>query len=130
MDWPRALEGILDGVEGGLAALLGTPDGLLVEAVARRRPGLGRAYLEAALAEHVALFQKLRAAYAETLGEPDLEEVWARGQGLMGYLRRLPGGLFLLLIMGPGANLGRARLEAGRLVQALDKEGVWPTSRP
>jgi len=54
---PELLQDLLDRVEGSLAAAIGTADGLLVEGV-RKRP----LDLEAAIAEHAALWRQARAA--------------------------------------------------------------------
>lgn len=135
VDLAAALQDLLDRVEGGWAAAVGTLDGLLVEGVTRRRdpayPGPGPGpYLEAALAEHAALWAKARALYAQTLGVDRVEEFWVQGSRISGYVRALPGELLLLLLLGPEANLGRARLMAARLAEALTEGKVWPTSRP
>ena len=112
---PELLQDLLDQVEGSLAAAIGTPDGLLVEGV-RKRP----LDLEAAIAEHAALWRQARAAYARSLGT-----------GVVGYLRSMrtrdPEPLFLLLLLTPEANLGQARLAARRLLDRAGGVVAWPT---
>ncbi|VCU52281.1 hypothetical protein TTHN1_00026 [Thermus thermophilus] len=118
---PELLQDLLDQVEGSLAAAIGTPDGLLVEGV-RKRP----LDLEAAIAEHAALWRQARAAYARSLGAEEVGELLVGGTGVVGYLRSMrtrdPEPLFLLLLLAPEANLGQARLAARRL---LDRAGGW-----
>ena len=95
---PELLQDLLDRVEGSLAAAIGTADGLLVEGV-RKRP----LDLEAAIAEHAALWRQARAAYARSLGAEEVGELLVGGTGVVGYLRSMrtrdPEPLFLLLLL-------------------------------
>ncbi|GLV48033.1 hypothetical protein TJA_11910 [Thermus sp. LT1-2-5] len=121
------LQRLLDRVEGAFAAGLGTLDGLLVEGVRRKRVDL-----EAAIAEHAALFRQARTAYAASLGAARVEELWIGGHPVVGYARmaRAPKAredLFLLLLLEPSANLGRARVEAAKAVETLWEVVGWPT---
>lgn len=132
------LQHLLDQVEGAFAAAIGTLDGLLVEGVRRRRVDL-----EAAVAEHAALLRQARAAYAGSLGTPRVQELLVGGHPVVGYahvVRRagpnpqgpLPRGkgpeeLFLLLLMGPGANLGQARVQTAKAVEKLAEVAGWLT---
>ncbi|GGM96919.1 hypothetical protein GCM10007092_08260 [Thermus composti] len=122
----EALQGLLDRVEGAFAAGLGTLEGLLVEGVRRRRVDL-----EAAIAEHAALLRQARSAYAGSLGSPRVEELLVGGHPVVGYARMLgPSSreeLFLLLLLSPEANLGRARLEAAKTAGRLLEVVGWPT---
>lgn len=72
---PELLQDLLDRVEGSLAAAIGTADGLLVEGV-RKRP----LDLEAAIAEHAALWRQARAAYARSLGAEEVGELLVGGR--------------------------------------------------
>ena len=116
------LQELLDRVEGAHAAAIGTLEGLLVEGVKRRRVDL-----EAAIAEHAALLRQAQSAYAHTLGTPRIHELLVGGNPVIGYAQMLGEGLFLLLLLGPGANLGQARLQAGRLGEGLKEVMGWPT---
>ncbi|TBH17475.1 hypothetical protein [Thermus thermamylovorans] len=124
------LQSLLDRVEGAFAAAIGTLEGLLVEGVRRRRVDL-----EAAVAEHAALLRQARAAYAASLGTPGVEELLVAGYPVVGYarmVRPLSGprpweDLFLLLLMGPEANLGQARLASARGMEGLAEVVGWPT---
>ena len=123
---PELLQDLLDRVEGSLAAAIGTADGLLVEGV-RTRP----LDLEAAIAEHAALWRQARAAYARSLGAEEVGELLVGGTGVVGYLRSMrtrdPEPLFLLLLLTPEANLGQARLAARRLLDRAGGVVAWPT---
>jgi predicted regulator of Ras-like GTPase activity (Roadblock/LC7/MglB family) len=116
------LQKLLDRVEGAHAAAIGTLEGLLVEGVKRRRLDL-----EAAIAEHAALLRQAQGAYAHTLGTPRVHELLVGGNPVIGYARMLGEDLFLLLLLGPGANLGQARLQAGHLGENLREVMGWPT---
>jgi predicted regulator of Ras-like GTPase activity (Roadblock/LC7/MglB family) len=120
------LQELLYRVEGAHAAAIGNLEGLLVEGVKRRRVDL-----EAAIAEHAALLRQARAAYASALGSPTLQELWVGASPVVGYARMLGvpprEDLFLLLLMDPEANLGQARLQAGRLGLALLEVTGWLT---
>ncbi|AEV15618.1 MAG: hypothetical protein NZ846_05330 [Thermus sp.] len=124
------LQSLLDRVEGSFAAALGTLDGLLVEGVRRRRVDL-----EAAIAEHAALLRQAGRAYAGALGSPQIQELLVVGHPVVGYARMAratPGltpqeSLFLLVLMGPEANLGQARLQATQVAERLAEVTGWLT---
>ncbi|WP_038058201.1 roadblock/LC7 domain-containing protein [Thermus amyloliquefaciens] len=128
------LQHLLDQVEGAFAAAIGTLDGLLVEGARRRRVDL-----EAAVAEHAALLRQAKAAYAGSLGTPRVQELLVGGHPVVGYahvVRRAgpnpqrgtgPEELFLLLLMGPDANLGQARWQTAKAAGKLAEVAGWLT---
>lgn len=132
------LQHLLDHVEGAFAAAIGTLDGLLVEGARRRRVDL-----EAAVAEHAALLRQAKAAYAGSLGTPRVHELLVGGNPVVGYVhvvrRAGPGPqkpsprgqeheeLFLLLLLGPEANLGQARVQTAKAVEKLAEVAGWLT---
>lgn len=132
------LQDLLDRVEGALAAAIGTLDGLLVEGVRRKRLDL-----EAAVAEHAALFRQAKAAYSRSLGTARVHELLVGGHPVVGYAHAVrpfrprpqgtspkgqdPEELFLLLLLGPEANLGQARLQTAKTVEKLAEVAGWLT---
>ncbi|SDE41380.1 Predicted regulator of Ras-like GTPase activity, Roadblock/LC7/MglB family [Thermus arciformis] len=124
------LHELLTRVDGAFAAALGTLEGLLVEGVGRRRVDL-----EAAVAEHAALLRQAQAAYAGSLFTPRVEELLVGGHPVVGYARmvgaRSPSregkGLFLLLLLEAGGNLGQARRQAAKAAERLLEVAGWLT---
>lgn len=132
------LQHLLEQVEGAFATAIGTLDGLLVEGARRRRVDL-----EAAVAEHAALLRQAKAAYAGSLGTPQVHELLVGGHPVVGYVHVVgrtgpkPKGapprehgheeLFLLLLMGPEANLGQARLQMAKATERLAEVAGWLT---
>ncbi len=109
---------LLDRVEGAIAALLASEEGLLVEGVRKRKVDL-----EALAAEHAALLRQAQRAYAASLGTQTVGEILVASSQVVGYAKTLGQGLFLLLLLEGGANWGQARLQAERIGRNLKEVG-------
>ncbi|MBB6099310.1 putative regulator of Ras-like GTPase activity (Roadblock/LC7/MglB family) [Deinobacterium chartae] len=105
---------LVEEVEGALGAAVGATDGLLVEQHAKED-------LSAAVAEHANLLRSGNAAYSRTLGYGDVREIMLVSDQRLGFIRPVGNGLFLLLLLEPGGNLGKARLRSADAARRLEE---------
>lgn len=107
------LKTLVDQVEGATGAAVGGVDGLLIE-----QYGAG-VDLGDAVAEHANLLRNTRAAYTETLQTGDLREMMVVTEKMIGYTQPIGEEYFVLLLLEPIANLGKARLRSQDAARGL-----------
>lgn len=101
----EALQGVVDGTEGGLAGLLMDFEGIPLESYARQDAGFD---IEAVGAEVSVVVKAIQRA-TEMLEAGDTKEVSFKSAKLVTLIRVLNDNYFLALTMDPGGNLGKGR---------------------
>lgn len=117
MSFAEKLTGIVDRVEGAVAAMVLGIDGIPIERRARD-PGFD---VEAVAAELTTLLRRGTQTAADTqLGS--LRELIIVAEHLTVLMRPITREYFLLLVLSPGGNVGRARFEMRKAQLALEGE--------
>ncbi|WP_027482680.1 roadblock/LC7 domain-containing protein [Deinococcus pimensis] len=101
------LSQLVHDVDGAWGAAIGGYDGLLIES-----HGSGSVDLGLLVAEHAGLMRAAHGAYENTLGGGNVREFFLRGDALSAFSLPIGPDLFLMVVLGGGAeaNLGQARL--------------------
>ena len=108
------LKFVVTNVDGALFAALGSVDGLLVE----QYPADGQD-LSAYTAEITNVLNALVRLNATGFEGGTFKEVMATGERLISFTRRLDDELFLMIVMNPSGNLGKARLYSDQVAKQL-----------
>jgi predicted regulator of Ras-like GTPase activity (Roadblock/LC7/MglB family) len=112
------LEGICGRVEGAFAASVMGFDGIAVETVEQKPPGVE---VETLFIEYSSILSQVRQA-AESLQMGKASEVSIRTERMVAIARLLSADYFAVIALGPDGNVGRARYElrtAGTKMAAL-----------
>lgn len=112
------LTGLIDQVDGAVAAAIGGMDGLVVEQVGTRQE-----VIPAFVAELTNVLAASRSTLAARLDAGNLGEVVLGADRQVAYVRILSPDLFCVVLLDAGGNLGKARLYSGyagrRVLEAL-----------
>lgn len=114
MELEQLLSNLVSGVDGALAAAIGGVDGLLIDQFTLNAD----LDLPATVAETANLLRAAAAGYSGTVGP--VRELIVSAERATAYTRQVSPGLFLLVLLSPGGNLGMARVlstQAARGIQ-------------
>jgi predicted regulator of Ras-like GTPase activity (Roadblock/LC7/MglB family) len=115
------LKDVVDGAEGGVAALLMGFDGITVDSYVKEETD--QAAVEAVGQEFSVILAQIRRA-AEMLEVGTTSEVAIRAERLTAIIRLLNNEYFVALTLRPDGNFGKARyllrLRSGQLREALE----------
>lgn len=117
MSFKDVLDNVGRSFEGILGAVVIAEDGIIVE----RYTGDPAFDVELASVEYVGGCRDIRKAM-ESLESGDVEEVAVVTERHRMLLRTISPGYFLVLMLGPGASLGRGRYELKKASYALAPE--------
>ncbi|HYB74486.1 MAG TPA: roadblock/LC7 domain-containing protein [Candidatus Sulfotelmatobacter sp.] len=115
-DFQGELQGLVDRVPGGRAAVLADPDGIAL-ATAVRDPGLDA---DVVAARYAVVLRELRGAL-ERLGHGEPTQVILELQGAKIAILPLKECFGLYLVLEPGQDLGRGLFEARKTATALER---------
>lgn len=93
-------------VEGALGAAVGGGDGLLIDQYT------ARGNLSAMVAEQANILRSTRLAYTQTLENGELREIMIVSDNVVTYTRPINNEFFLVLLLDPRSNVGKARLRS------------------
>jgi predicted regulator of Ras-like GTPase activity (Roadblock/LC7/MglB family) len=116
----EALQGVVDGTEGGIAGLLMDFEGIPLETYARKESGFD---IEVVGAEVSVVVKAIQRA-TEMLDAGDTQEVAFKSDKMVTLIRVLNSSYFIALTIDPDGNLGKARylmrIAAPALLQELE----------
>jgi uncharacterized protein len=107
------LKRLVTEVEGATGSAVGGIDGLLIEQYTAGDD------LSNTVAEHANLLRNARFAYTETLETGELHEMMVATDRLVGYTHPIGSEYFVVLLLDPTCNLGKARLRSSDAAAAL-----------
>ena len=117
MNFREELEGICARVEGALGAVILAEDGIIVERHLVD-PGID---LELASAEFAGAAREMRRG-TMVVEAGELDEILVTSRARLSLLRLIGPGYYLLLLLAPGALVGRGRYELRRAAHVLANE--------
>jgi predicted regulator of Ras-like GTPase activity (Roadblock/LC7/MglB family) len=101
----EAIQGVVEGVDGGLAGMLMDFEGIAVDSYARGEQSLD---MEAIGAEASVLVKSIQRA-SEMLDAGMTREVSIQSERMVTLIRVINDSYFIALTLRPGGNLGKAR---------------------
>ena len=105
---------VVSSVDGSLYAALGGMDGLLIEQYPKEEHDLS-----ALAAEYTNVFTAVSRLGATGFELGDTRDVMITSERLMSYARILSDDLFLIVVMNPSGNLGKARMYSDQVAPKI-----------
>lgn len=107
------LKRLVTEVEGAIGAAIGGVDGLLIEQYTAGDD------LSNTVAEHANLLRNTNFSYTDTLSTGPVHEMMISADKMIGYTRPIGSDYFIILLLAPTSNLGKARLRSGDAATAI-----------